>query len=230
MQISSKSFQIVKGLYLEELISETVEGKRHYVTPAGSFPSITTVLSATSDNTWLDAWKARVGAEEAAKISLAATTIGTGMHSLCEAYIKGEPSPSIPGPASIMFKYLKPALDKSISLVCGVEVPLYSSKLKIAGRTDLIAFWDGKLSVIDYKSNHSDRMKSDEDVEDYKQQICAYALMWNERMGEIGGPTIKQGVILMASKYGRQIWLFNPYEYEATIKKRIEAYHLKYIC
>lgn len=213
-------------LLFPELTSQDTPSGRKYVTPAGSFPSITTILSGSADNTWLEQWRARVGEEKANEISKAATEKGTGLHTLCECHILGTEVPKgIPGHSKIMFSFIKPLLNKHLSLVCGVEVPLYSAELGVAGRTDLVGFWDMKLSVIDYKSNHSDKNKKDEDIEDYFIQICAYSKMWNERISLVNGPTIKQGVILMASKYGRQIWVFNPYDYEEKLYERIRLYH-----
>ena len=41
----------------------------------------------------------------------------------------------------------------------GVELPLYSSTIGVAGRCDLIAEWDGVLSVIDFKSSTSPKKR-----------------------------------------------------------------------
>ena len=63
-------------------------GKRFYeVEGAGTFPSVTTVLSSTGDKSGLDRWRKRVGEAEAKKIGEQATNRGTVMHRLLELYM-----------------------------------------------------------------------------------------------------------------------------------------------
>ena len=75
------------GTTLTELTTENIDGKRHYVTPNGSYISITTLLSNLSKD-GIQKWRERVGAEEANRISTKASRQGTAVHSLCEQYIK----------------------------------------------------------------------------------------------------------------------------------------------
>jgi genome maintenance exonuclease 1 len=72
------------------------------------------------------------------------------------------------------------------------EQALWSTQLKMAGRVDCIAEFDGVLSVIDFKT--SKKVKSHEDIEDYFWQTSAYALMYEELIGE----PIHDLVIIMA--------------------------------
>ncbi len=75
---------------LLDLKTENVDGKRHYVTPDGNkYISITTLLSNLS-KAGIQKWRNRVGAEEANRISTKASRQGTGVHSICESYIKNE--------------------------------------------------------------------------------------------------------------------------------------------
>ena len=69
---------------------------------------------------------------------------------------------------------------------------MWSVKIGMAGRVDCIGEFDGKLSVIDFKT--SKRVKTREDIQDYFAQCTAYALMYEEL---IGSP-IDQLVIIMA--------------------------------
>lgn len=46
---------------------------RVYDVPAGLFPSVTTVLKATANMSGIDAWRAKVGEEEADRILEAAS-------------------------------------------------------------------------------------------------------------------------------------------------------------
>ena len=68
-----------------ESITNT-DGKRQYLTPEGnSYPSITTILSSKG-NPAIEAWKKRVGEEEANRISTQASTRGTAVHNIFEKY------------------------------------------------------------------------------------------------------------------------------------------------
>ena len=74
----------------EDLNAETGPTGRKYLGPNGvSYPSVTTVLSILSEE-HIQAWRARVGEEEANKISHRASTRGTAVHSIIEKYINNE--------------------------------------------------------------------------------------------------------------------------------------------
>ena len=159
--------------------TENKNGKRHYVTPSGElYPSITTILSEFS-KTSIQAWRKRVGETEANKISGKASRRGTRLHSVCESYIQNKDEfltgelPHI----TELFKTIEPFLER-IDNVHGVELGLYSDHFGVAGRTDLIAEFDGKLSVIDYKT--SNRTKKKEWCESYFAQGSFYAIAYEE--------------------------------------------------
>ena len=72
---------------LKELLTETIDGKRYYVTPSGKkYPSVTTV-SGFSTAKQIKQWRERVGAEKANRISTQASVRGTAVHKLCEDYL-----------------------------------------------------------------------------------------------------------------------------------------------
>jgi len=169
------------------------DGKRYYVTPEGKkLPSVTTVVGAQKKQAIME-WRQRVGEEVANKISKQATTRGTNMHSLCEYYLNNEPKP--PGvvmpDAKEMFISIKPYLNK-INNIHYQEVGLWSSQLGLAGRVDCIGEYEGKLSVIDFKT--SKKAKDRESILDYFWQCTAYALMYEELIGQ----PIDELVIIMA--------------------------------
>ena len=68
----------------------TTNSERIYHTPDGDFPSVTTILSATDDNTWLARWQARVGEREAERIRRQTAERGTLLHSYLERALNGE--------------------------------------------------------------------------------------------------------------------------------------------
>ena len=155
--------------------TENYNGKRHYVTPEGKlYPSITTVLGELSKAA-IQAWRKRVGEEEANKISGKASRRGTSVHSVCESYIKNEEGFLDKETYNIieLFKTIEPFFER-INNVHGVELALYSDHFGIAGRTDLIAEFDGTLSIIDYKT--SNKAKKKEWCESYFAQGAFYHL------------------------------------------------------
>ena len=158
---------------------ESRNGKRFYATPAGElYPSITSILGEFSKASILE-WRKRVGETEANKISGKASRRGTRLHSVCERYIQNEDeflTGELPHIVEL-FKTIEPFLDR-IDNVHGVELGLYSDHFGVAGRTDLIAEFDGKLSVIDYKT--SNRTKKKEWCESYFAQGSFYAIAYEE--------------------------------------------------
>ena len=158
---------------------ESRNGKRFYATPAGElYPSITSILGEFSKASILE-WRKRVGETEANKISGKASRRGTRLHSVCEKYIQNEDgflAGELPHIVEL-FKTIEPFLDR-IDNVHGVELGLYSDHFGVAGRTDLIAEFDGKLSVIDYKT--SNRTKKKEWCESYFAQGSFYAIAYEE--------------------------------------------------
>ena len=53
-----------EGLEFESLKTKNVNGKRHYDTPGGMYPSVTTITSQVGKEA-IKQWRERVGAEEA---------------------------------------------------------------------------------------------------------------------------------------------------------------------
>ena len=167
---------------LLDLKTENIDGKRHYITPDGNrYVSITTLLSNLSRE-GISRWRARVGAEEANRISTKASRQGTGVHSICESYIKNEDGfldGRMPNEVE-MFQSIESLLDCIDDVHC-VEGALYSDELKLAGRTDLIAEFDNQLAVIDYKTSR--KIKTWEMCHSYFMQGAFYAMAYEERTG-----------------------------------------------
>ena len=166
-----------------DLICETTEKGRVYVTPEGKkYPSITTVLSILGED-HIREWRQRVGAEEANKVARRAAGRGTHVHSYVEKLLKNETldiSKLMPN-IQASFRSLIPVLETRVDNIRLQEKPLYSDHLGLGGRVDLIAEYDGVLSIIDIKT--SNRVKKAEDIEAYFIQESAYAIMFEERTG-----------------------------------------------
>ena len=166
-----------------DLCDETTENGRVYITPEGNrYPSITTILSATSSKEGLNAWRERIGEEEANKILGRSSRRGTDLHLVCEKYLSNEMTPlklkSMMPHVKELFYKIKPFMDSSLNKVYALEQTLYSNKYRMAGRTDCICDWDGKTSILDFKNSR--KVKKKEHIENYFVQCTAYSLMFEE--------------------------------------------------
>lgn len=155
------------------------DGRRVYVTPEGNkYPSVTSITGVNSTFN-KSAWIQRVGPEEAERVTNRALSRGTRVHSLCENYLLGNEL-NIDIFDMEMWSTMRPMLDDIDNIHC-LETPLYSDFLKAAGTVDCIAEYQGKLSVIDFKT--SSRVKERSDIYNYFEQTAAYSVMFEERTG-----------------------------------------------
>lgn len=222
-----KIYNYVEGLpSLGDIVSKEENGKRHYVTPNGKkLPSVTTILGYFKKD-MIREWRNRVGEEAANKISNRASTRGTKFHNMLEKYIGNSPLSSILT-ETIMpdmkqaFYDIQPTLHR-IDNIHYIEAKFWSEKLLAAGRTDVIAEFDGKLSVIDFKT--STKLKPEHYIEDYFLQATAYALMYEEK---VGAP-IDQIVIIISvdNEKEPQIFIKDKKDYVETLRRKILKYHL----
>src|ERR1035437_6539077 len=210
VQIFSRSDYVFHANYGRQIQCNdtTTTSGRYYLTPEGrKYPSITTILSKSKDQKDIDTlnrWKARVGPEEAQKITRAAANRGTALHTLVEGYIKAYGYNSVElenNQNAKLFKQIHPFLGR-IGEIHIIEKALYSDILKVAGRVDLIGEFDGKLSVIDFKT--STKVKEEHWIKDYLLQETFYAVAF----GALFPERIEQIVTIMAVEEGGQPQLF----------------------
>jgi len=222
-----RTFNHVKLPELDfELKAVTTEDGRRYTTPQGNvYPSITTVLSEYSKKGILE-WRARVGNEQANKISTKAARRGTALHTVCEKYLLNEIDfqyrQSLMPDTKELFLQLKSHIDDNVGDVYAIEQSLYSDKLRVAGRNDCIAEWNGKISVIDYKS--ASKEKNENWIQNYFMQCTAYAIMFEE----ITGKEIEQIVVAIAVEDGQpQIFVREKSKYIKQLTEFVGNYHGK---
>lgn len=198
---------------------------RLYETPEGKrYPSVTAVLGKMTDKSALDAWKKRVGDEEAARVSARAATRGTNVHTMCENYVLGnEIDMSMPH-NMMMFRQIKMVLDEKVDMIRATECTLYSDHLKVAGTCDLIADYDGRLSIIDYKT--SSKLKRKEWIEGYFLQASLYAYM----LWEMTGIHVKDIVIIIGvdDSLDAQVFVERPQRYLEKAADLVRSYHKMY--
>ena len=180
------------------LTREMIDGVRYYDTPDGKkLVSITSVISHYNREIFRE-WRARVGNEEANKVTKQATSRGTDMHTLVEHYIKNEDLPTVQPLSEFLFKQAKPDLDK-IDNIHAIEQSLFSHELGVAGSVDCIAEYEGELAVIDFKT--SKKPKPRKWIDHYFVQCAAYACM----LYEMTGIMVKKFVIIMSCEDGECI-------------------------
>ena len=175
-------------------VGKKVNGFRFYEIDGKAYPSITTVLSIRSKE-GLQKWRDSIGEKVANWEMGRAARRGKATHTLVEQYIKNE-TPSIRDVLPLgLFRLLKPYVDQVDNIHC-LETIMYSKKLTIAGQVDCIAEYNGKLSVIDFKTANKER--KEDWIENYFLQTTAYAIMYEELFGK----PIEQIVILLAAEDG----------------------------
>ena len=187
------------NLNLPKLSRKTVDGVRYYqVEDGGEMLDLVSITSVTShrNRAKFAKWRKKVGDKEADRITKAATSRGTDMHTLTEYYLKNEDAPTDVLPISkMLFNIAKPFLD-SITNIHALESSMFSKELGIAGTVDCIAEYDGELAIIDFKTSKSPKPR--EWIDHYFVQCCAYACM----LYELTGLTVKKFVIIMACEDG----------------------------
>ena len=165
---------------LQPLPRKNIDGKRVYETPDGlHYPSVTTITGQMSKDA-IVAWRKRVGDEVANKITKQATTRGTSVHKLCEDYcLNLDMEDKVMPTNKEMFMSIKSELDAKVDKIRSVEWFLYSNYLRTAGQVDLVADYNDKLSIIDFKT--SKKRKPESWIQNYFIQAAAYSFMFEER-------------------------------------------------
>jgi genome maintenance exonuclease 1 len=194
-------------------------GKRFYQTPEGQkYPSVTTVTGWEKQNFFKE-WRKKNPKESKRVLSR-----GNELHELIERYLNNEnldlltQSPVV----SSLFVQMKESLDK-IDNIHALEVPLWSDTLKLAGRVDCVAEYEGTLSIIDFKG--SNRQKRLNDIENYMLQGTAYSIMWHERTGT----PIQEFHIIVSAENGFPCKVFtgNPINYVPRLYEVIQKYNIQ---
>jgi hypothetical protein len=221
---------------LTEMTAVTTDTGRQYETPEGiTLPSITTVLSILSRDS-IAKWRARVGEKEANRVSYRASTRGTAVHEICEQYVNNDPDYDKYMAMDIdtgeqkltkrtpdlidSFLKIKPILDERLTTVHAQEAALYSTHLGVAGRVDCVGVFDGKLSIIDYKT--SMKPKRLDWVKNYFMQESAYSIMWEERTGM---PITQLVTIISVDNHEPQVFIEHRDNWVRPLRDTIAQYN-----
>ena len=173
-------------------------------------------------NEGITRWRESVGDQVANTIMRNAAKRGTAVHTLTEDYLNNRELSKQGVLPTALFSILKNELDHINNIVLQ-EGSLCSHKWGVAGRVDCIAEFNGKLSVIDFKT--STKEKKEEWVENYFIQTSAYCEMYEELYGQ----PIDQIVILIVTEEGAtQTFVKNKKDYLPLLKPAIEEFHRKF--
>ena len=212
-----------------ESIEQTTDsdGKRVYRLPTGEkYRSVTTVLGEAMDKSGLIEWGKRVGEQEANRISTHAANRGTKVHKIVENYLLNEPRlpKGVTDESIEMFQQLKPILDSNINKILAIEAPLYSRRLKKAGRTDSIVEWNGVPSILDIKTSRNP--KKEEWILSYFLQTTCYSLMLEE-IKEIKCPQVC--IVIATDEGSPQIFIRPRDSYVPQVEQIFIANQLLYL-
>lgn len=199
----------------------TKEG-RLYQTPVGLLPSVTTILRATmpqSEQHRLDKWRQQQITDEAATTDTRnkAASRETKIHELIAAQLQGQPQDC---PEELLefwnpVRKVVAALTKPLA----IEQVVYHPTLKYAGTLDLVASWQDRLTIIDWKTSH--RAKRFEWMGDAAIQVAAYKAAF-EKLFEI---EVEQAAVVVISPNRVQLFEIHIAQYWDTWLQRLEAYY-----
>ena len=181
-------------------IRALVNGKRLYDIGAQKLPSVTTILNATQDQAkkeGLKRWRAKIGVKEAERITTEAANRGSSMHQYLEDFLHSKLNLDLLGHNSrermMAEEVIENGLRNQLTEIWGVEATLHF-KNRFAGATDLVGIYNGKQTILDFKS--STNLKKEEWISDYYIQGAAYCLAHDE----VYGTNISQVAILICTK------------------------------
>ncbi len=185
-------------------------------------PSITRVLGKKA-KPQLDAWKVRVGAMEAARVSAIATARGSSLHKVMECHLNNEGLPRFSPNVGELWQYLHKWLDKNITTVYAQEQDVASFKLGLAGRLDLLAgLSDDTIAIVDAKS--SLRPKRTEWMSDYYCQGSYYALAVYENTHRV----VKRVIFPIVNPAGIQVFETTPAKHYDELIERVNEFYETY--
>lgn len=195
----------------------TVEGEegRLYLTPNGTkLPSVTTVTGFEGKDGF-SIWRRKNPLEAVRVIER-----GNRIHSMMESLLKNE-EVALTENVEIdsLYHMLRDDAERSIGLIHGLELQMWSERIGLAGRADCICEYDGVLSVVDFKGSTREKTKSG--IKNYFQQATAYSLMFEE----ITGMKVEQIVVMVACETGTlQVFKEKPIDHVDGLVRAMRLY------
>ena len=200
-----------------------VNGIRYHQTPLGLLPGVTSVLDNTKnaeDQRAIDSWMTRVGEQEAKRIKDEACARGTKLHVQIESYLKAAVIYDDP-----LFKLIFPLLN-DLGKTHYIESNTHHT-LGYGGSPDLIAEYNGNLTIFDWKT--STKVKRRSYCKDYLLQVSAYIQSANETFGL----NIDRGVVALVTPSENSYYMYKitPTQYKkyvAEFNERLVMFQDRY--
>lgn len=191
--------------------------------PLAKYPGVTRVLGGTGDKSGLDAWRARVGEEEADRIVNESRAIGDSLDRLFNNSLIDKAGFSIEDHKGELgydlWKQLAPTIKKIEPIK--VQMKVWSDHLKVMGYTDCFGILNGQITVIDCKN--SKKEKREEYLQDYYLQCTMYGMMIYDMFGI--KPTQIAVLVARRDSVWPQIEVRPMKGYISTALRRIDEYY-----
>ena len=204
-------------------------GERFYTTEEGKkYPSVTTVLAAWP-NPAIENWIKRVGEKTAENIRRESLNFGSLTHEILEIifnnnfmklnnedYTPMKYGGSIEAATSLVSRIVKSG---ELGPILGLESSLYDDNLKVAGTLDCLAYYNGKLTVFDFKTT---RKNLNIRVE-HLIQCAAYSTMFSN----YSGIPVEQIAVAQVTKTGfnTRIKIEKPQNYFHLFEQKLKYYY-----
>ena len=175
--------------------------KEKYVWPEERLLSPSRVLNATSDKSFLEKWRKRIGDEEADRIVAHSIAVGKSMHKYLEGKIKNEKgdvlynfNPNKKLATKLAKLIIRKGLKDKLQEVWGVEAHVHFGNY-YRGIADLIGIYEDEPCIVDFKQKRKSQLESYDSIKNYFTQMAAYGMAHN-RMCKT---KIRKGVVLIAT-------------------------------
>lgn len=157
----------------------------------GIYAGVTKVLDKTSDKTFLEEWRKRVGEEEADRIVKESQDIGNSLDQLIlESFKEGFDEDLYRHEQGFyLFKQLSISLRRIKPIA--LQLKIWSEKYKIMGYLDCLGYYNGELSLIDFKNSRY--IKKPDHYHNYLLQCTMYCIILKVLLNI----EVKQIVLLM---------------------------------
>tara|TARA_R100001244_G_C5165055_1_gene131352 strand:+ start:1665 stop:2342 length:678 start_codon:yes stop_codon:yes gene_type:complete len=175
--------------------------KEKYIWPEKRLLSPSRVLNRTSDKSFLEAWRKKVGEKEADRIVQYSIAVGKSMHKYLENKINNKKGkllplsdPNVAMATKLAKMIIQSGLKNKLQEVWGVESHLHFGN-HYRGIADLIGVYEDEPCIIDFKQKRKTQMERYDSIQNYFTQMAAYGMAHN-RMCKTN---IKKGVVLIAT-------------------------------
>ena len=172
-----------------------------YIWPEERLLSPSRILDRTSDKSFLEKWRRKIGNEEADRIVAHSIAVGKSMHTYLERKIKNKKGalllagdPNIAMATKLAELIIKKGLKGRLQEVWGVEAHLHFGNY-YRGIADLIGIYEDAPCIIDFKQKRKPQLESYDSIKNYFTQMAAYGMAHN-RMCKT---KIRKGVVLIAT-------------------------------